>query len=228
MKLKSKETQEDNVSTNDILEAFHRDIDASLAKARKDGWVPGIVYGKGFEAVHIQVKKTELSKFLRHSGKVFEVSVKGHGKHLVAMDELQRGHLGTDYTHFSFHKVSASEKTTVTLPIHFEGNAHGTKEGGVVNTVMNEVEVRGLPKDLPEFVTVDVSTLDLNGHWTLGDITPPAGCEWAHNTEDNVVSCAMPKLKIVEEPTTEEVAAEATTEAPEGEITPVEETKEAA
>ncbi|EQC52226.1 ribosomal protein L25, Ctc-form [Bacteriovorax sp. DB6_IX] len=224
MRVISKETQEDIVSTNDVLKAQFRDKAAPVKKMRRDGWVPGVVYGKGFDGIDIMVPKMSLSKFFHHSGKVFEVEVEGHGKHLVTLDDVQRGNLGTDYIHFSFHKVSAKEKTTVTLPIHFIGEAKGTKEGGVVYPVLHEVEVRGLPKDFPEFIEVDVTELEMNGHWTLGDIKPPRGIEWAHALEDNMVTCHAPRVKVVEEPAAEVEAPEA-----HGDITPVEtEEKEAA
>ncbi|OIQ20638.1 MAG: hypothetical protein BM556_01495 [Bacteriovorax sp. MedPE-SWde] len=212
------------MSTNDVLKAQFRDKSAPLGKMRRDGFVPGVVYGKGFDGVDIMVPKQTLSSFFHNSGKVFEVQVEGHGKHLVALDDVQRGHLGGDYIHFSFHKVSASEKTTITLPIHFTGESAGTKEGGVVYPVIHEVEVRGLPKDFPEFIEIDVTELGMNGHWTLKDITPPKGMEWAHSEEDSIVSCHAPRVKAVEE-TVEEVTAEAT---PEGEITPVEDSEKQA
>lgn len=209
------------MSTNDVLKAHFRDSDAPVKSLRKDGFVPGTVYGKGFSPVHIMVPKQTLTKFFNHSGKVFEVEVEGHGKHLVTLEDLQRGHMGTDYIHFSFHKVSAKEKTTISLPFHFVGEASGSKEGGVVYPVMHEVSVTGLPKDFPEFIEVDVTELSMNGHWTLGDITPPKGLEWAHDASDNVVTCHAPRVKVVETPTTE-------VESVEGEITPVEETEKQA
>ena len=207
------------MSTSDVLKAQWRDYSASTTKMRNDGWVPGVVYGKGFEGLNIMVPKQKLSKFFHHSGKVFEVEVEGHGKHLVALDDVQRGHLGTDFVHFSFHKVSAKEKTTVTLPIHFIGETKASSEGGVVYPVFHEVEVKGLPKDLPEYVEIDVTELGMDEHWCLKDITPPTGCEWAHNAEDNVVSCHMPK--VVKEPEVEETAAVIEPQV-EGDITPVE------
>lgn len=93
--------KEDNVSTHHVLKAKHREVKNSTAWMRKEGWVPGVVFGKDFDGLNIMVAKTELKKFFHSSGKVFEVEVNGHGKHLVAVEEIQRGHLGTDYLHFS-------------------------------------------------------------------------------------------------------------------------------
>lgn len=182
---------------------------------RKSGYVPGVVYGKGMESVNFQVPSISISKFLHHSGKVFEVEVAGKGKHLVSLDNVQWDHMGDRMLHVSFHKISANEKTTVTLPIHFEGEAAGKKEGGIVQHVLHEVDVTGLPGDMPESITVNISELAVHGHFTLGDIACPKGLEWAHDVEASVVSCHPPKVEVVEEESTdvtEEVVAEVESE----------------
>lgn len=198
------------MSTKDVLKAKFRDAYAPLPAMRKDGYVPGVVFGKDFKGLNIMVAKTELAKFFHHSGKVFEVEVEGNGKHLVALDEVQRGYLGTEFTHFSFHKVNAKEKTIVTLPIHFVGETKASKDGGVVYPVIHEVDVKGLPKDFPEYVEINVASLGMNDHWTFEDIKPPMGCTWACDMHDTVVSCHLPKVKVVAETveTEIEVAAE--------------------
>ncbi|ATH07358.1 hypothetical protein BIY24_05225 [Halobacteriovorax marinus] len=182
---------------------------------RKEGYVPGVVYGKGIESVNFKVPSIAIRKFLHHSGKVFEVEVAGRGKHLVSLDNVQWDHMGDRMLHVSFHKISANEKTTVTLPIHFEGEAAGKKEGGVVHHVLHEVEVTGLPGDIPEFISVDITALGMHGHFSLKDIPCPKGLEWAHDVEANVVSCHPPKVEVVAEETTdvtEEVVAEVESE----------------
>lgn len=214
----SQNIKEDNVSTHHVLKAKHRDLENSTTWMRNEGWVPGVVFGKDFNGLNIMVPKTELKKFFHSSGKVFEVEVDGHGKHLVAVEEVQRGHLGTDYVHFSFHKVKANEKTTVTIPVHFIGEAKGTKEGGVVHPIINEVTLKGLPKDIPEHWEIDVTGLEMNHHWTFDDLTPPHGCEWAGNLDTNIVSCHAPKVVSLETPEPQEGELEvpvATTESEE-------------
>lgn len=192
----------------ELLKAEHRV--EPVKSIRKEGYVPGVVYGKGMESVSFKVPSISINKFLHHSGKVFEVEVAGNGKHLVSLDNVQWDHMGDKMLHVSFHKISANEKTTVTLPIHFEGEAAGKKEGGVVQHVLHEVDVTGLPKDMPEFISVNVSELEVHGNFALRDIPCPKGLEWAQAEETNVVSCHPPKVEAVVEETadvTEEVAA---------------------
>ncbi|MDD0852069.1 50S ribosomal protein L25 [Halobacteriovorax sp. GB3] len=191
----------------ELLKTEWRDdkVKAPLTRMRRDGWVPGVLFGKGFESTSFMVRKNDLTKFLHHSGKVFEVEVKGYGKHLVSLDNVQWDHMGDFIKHISFHKISANEKTIVKLPIHFVGEAVGIKEGGVVQQVMQEVEVKGLPKDMPEFLEFDISSLGFHSHFTLHDVTLPKGLEFHHDMEDTLVSCHPPK-KVVE--TVEETVAQ--------------------
>lgn len=183
------------MSTTDILRVEAREIGTSKAKMRNEGYIPGVIFGKGFDGVNFKVPRIELSKFLHHSGKVFEVEYAGK-KHLVTLSDVQRGHLGTDFVHCSFQKVSAKEKVVLSLPIHFIGDAVGTKAGGLVNFNFHEVEVEGLPKDMPEFLEFDISTLELDDSWTFEKFSLPHGLTWAHDVTASVVSCHMPKVVV--------------------------------
>jgi len=177
---------------------------------RKEGWVPGVIFGKGTEPVHFKVPTMAITKFLHHSGKVFEVEVETGGKHLVNIQELQWNHLGNELVHVAFHKLQAGQKTKITVPIHWIGDAKGHKEGGVVHHAYNEVEFEGLPKDMPEYYEVDVSELEMNGSFHFSDLTPPHGCTFT-NTEDHVlVSVHMAKVVEEEPVATPEEGAEVT------------------
>ena len=79
--------------------------------------------------------------------------------------------------HVDFHEVSADETVTVMVPVEALGEAAGVKAGGVLEHVLFKIKVRGLPKDLPELIEVDVSHLDIGQTIHLGDIKPPAGVE---------------------------------------------------
>lgn len=189
------------MSTTDILKVEKRDVGASTAQMRKEGYIPGVIFGKDFDGANFKVPKVDLAKFLHNSGKVFEVEFAGK-KHLVTLSHVQRGHLGTDFVHCSFHKVSAKDKVSLSLPIHFIGEAAGIKHGGLVNINFHEVEVEGLPKDMPEFLEFDLSGLELDENWTLEHFTLPKGLTWVHDVTDTVVTCSMPRVEV--EPEVEE------------------------
>ncbi|EQC48890.1 ribosomal protein L25, Ctc-form [Bacteriovorax sp. BSW11_IV] len=186
----------------ELLKTEFRDhkFKAPLRKMRTEGWVPGVLYGKGFASVNFMVKSMDFRKFNEHSGKVFEVEVKGYGKHLVTLDSIQYDHMGDFIQHIAFHKIAENEKTVVSLPIHLVGEAAGIKAGGMVQHVLHEAEVKGFPKDFVEFIEFDVSNLELHGHFCLKDIPLPKGLEWHEDINSNVVSCHPPRVVVEEAP----------------------------
>lgn len=183
-----------------VLKAKWRDTEAMPPKAvRKEGYVPGVIFGKDMDSVTFQVDTRDLKKFLAHSGQVFEIDIQGKGKHLVNLDDLQKNHLGNQWMHLSLHKIKNNEKITITLPVQFEGEAVGTKGGGIVNADVSEVHVKGYPGDMPEYLSIDVSALDVGGSLHVSEVNLPSGLEWAEQAEMVLVHCAVPKMKIVDD-----------------------------
>lgn len=177
----------------------HRD-QKSAKKIRGEGYVPGVIFGKGMDSVSFQVPLKDFTKFMHHShSKVFEVEVAGFGKHLVSLEHIQRDHLGSKYIHIELHKLSQHEKTIVTLPVKMVGACPGVKAGGIVNLHVHEIDVKGLPKDFVEYIEVDVSGLDINHSIHLSDITPPHGLSWVDDGEFVMAHCSAPRLEVVEE-----------------------------
>lgn len=179
---------------------------------RRDGWIPGVLFGKEIDSVTLKVKGNVLKKFLHDSGSVFQIEVAGK-KHLCNLDDIQRDALGAETMHVSFHKLTAGQKTTVNVPIHYVGDAPGVKAGGVLNKLIDNLDLEGLPKDIPEFVEVDISGVEVDGQIHLSDLKKPNGCDWTIDPETNLLSCHL--QKVVEEVVDEaaELAA-ATGEAP--------------
>jgi len=194
----------------------HRD-QLKPSSLRKEGWVPGVIFGKEIDSVSLQVKEQDLWKFLHQSGAVFEIEV-GGTKHLCNLDSIQKDALGRKAMHVSFHKLKAGQKTTVSVPLQYVGEAPGVKAGGVLNLMVDHIDIEGLPKDIPESVEIDLSSVDLDGAIQLSDIATPSGCIWKSDSEMNLLSCHAPK--VIEESTEaaepevigEETAAESTSE----------------
>src|SRR5690606_16176824 len=116
--------------------------------------------------------------------------------------------------HLSFHLLKAGEKTHASIPVHIVGKALGEKTGGLTQLVLKEIDIKALPKDLPEFIEVDVSGLDIGDHLEVKDIKLPAGVELYHmKPEATVAACKPPAKEEVAEPAAE-AAAEAAPAAP--------------
>lgn len=170
---------------------------------RRAGNVPGVIYGKGMASIPVMVPQKELWKFLGEHGNIFEVQIDNGTKHLVSLEKVERDHMQKEWMHVSFHKIKANEKTHVKVPLVFVGSAPGLAAGGLIVHHVEEVEVKGLPKDMPESISVDISCLNLNEHICAKDIKLPPGLELYSEAEEQVVHCALPRREEI--PTTPEV-----------------------
>lgn len=135
----------------------------------------------------------------------------------VVLKDVQMHPTKPKVTHVDFFRISSTEPLTMTIPIHFIGeeDAVGVKEqGGVLSHVMTEVEVKCLPADLPEFIEMDISAMELDQILHLTDLKLPKGVEltaFAHGVENHdqpVVSIHPPRVEVEPEPEEEEEGEE--------------------
>jgi large subunit ribosomal protein L25 len=166
-------------------------------RMRKEGWIPGVIYGKGIESVTFRIPAKEWKRFYTSAhSKVFEVEVPGNGRHLVSLENVQKNHLGNQIMHLEFHHLDQKQVTVITLPIKLVGEAIGLKGGGVVSIDHHEVDVKGLPGDFVEYIEVNVSNLDVHESIHLSDITPPKGLSFVDGGDTVIAHCAIPKMKV--------------------------------
>jgi large subunit ribosomal protein L25 len=131
------------------------------------------------------------------------------------LKDVQRHPYKNQIMHIDFQRVLEDEKIRMQIPLHFKGGAEskGVKEqGGVLSHVRNDVEVTCLPKDLPEFVEVDVSGLEINQVFKLSGLKLPAGVELVDllaGRDGPVASIHMPRVEEEETPVVDEAAAAA-------------------
>ncbi len=151
-------------------------------RLRRNGKVTGILYGAGKDPLPLMVPFNELVKQLEYEAfysRVITVKVDGQPERVVLKD-LQR-HPSTSFPlHFDLQRVSETEKLHMHVPLHFtnETICPGVKQGGgLIERQMVEIEIRCLPKDLPEFIEVDVGELQLGQVIHLSDLKLPAGVE---------------------------------------------------
>ncbi|MFT6624465.1 MAG: large subunit ribosomal protein L25 [Cycloclasticus sp.] len=150
-------------------------------RLRKLDMVPAVIYGAGAEPVSISMAhnqllhSTENEAFFSH---ILSLNVNGK-KEKVIIKALQRHPSKARLMHADFLRISMNEKLRVHVPLHFTGEevAPGAKEGGVVTHNIVDVEIECLPKDLPEFLTVDISELEIGSSLHLTDIKLPKGLE---------------------------------------------------
>jgi len=182
-------------------------------RLRREGMVPGIIYGGDAEPQMVSTKHNVLLQHLEHEAfysHILSVNVDGKAQKVVLRD-LQRHPAKPFVTHFDLQRVSATERLKMNVPLHFMGEdtAPGVKAGGDVSHNMTDVEIICLAKDLPEYIEVDLSGLDIGDVFHLSGLVLPAGVELtAHIDEEHdlPVAAVHAKRVVVEE---EEEAGEA-------------------
>ena len=153
---------------------------ASRRLRRNDALVPAIVYGGNKEPQSISIAARELNKALENEAfysHVIKLSVDGK-KEDVLLKALQRHPAKPLVMHADFLRVVAGHEVTVHVPLHFlnEDTCVGVKKsGGVISHTMTDVEVNCLPKDLPEFIEVDMADVDLGDIVHLSSLKLPKG-----------------------------------------------------
>jgi len=201
------------------INAVKRDAKGTGAsrRLRHAGSVPGVVYGAGKEAVTIEVNAKELFLEFRHEAfhaSVLNLNLDGK-KESVLLRDFQMHPVRNTIQHVDFQRVSATEKIHVKVPLHFINAdvAPGVKlSGGIVAHIFTEADVSCLAKDLPEFIEVDVATLEMGHSIHLSQINLPKGVTFvqlAHGDDAAVVSIAKTRGGV------SDAATDATEAAPE-------------
>jgi large subunit ribosomal protein L25 len=167
-----------------VLEASLRsDLGKGASRRlRREGKVPAVLYGGHKDAASVTMDHNDLFHHLENEAfysHILTIKVDGKTEQAVLKD-LQRHPYKPVIMHVDFQRVSASEKIRMHVPLHFVGGdvAPGVKVGGgIVTHNMNEVEVSCLPKDLPEFIEVNLSNCELNHSIHMSELTLGAGVE---------------------------------------------------
>lgn len=187
-------------------------------RMRNTGRVPGVVYGAGKESQAIELDHNALARHLKlesFHASILDMTVDG-SQQKVLLRDVQMHPWKAEVLHVDFQRVAADRKIHMKVPLHFV-NAElcpGVKEGGVVSHVMNDVDVQCLPGDLPEYIEVDVSKLDLGHSIHVNELAMPSGVELVPRLKQEnqvVVTLSVPRALI------EEAAASAATAAAGGE-----------
>lgn len=168
-----------------ILEATARDVKGKGASRRLrhlEARVPAIIYGDGKEPAMISVEHKALVKHLEQEAFYSQIIAIRVGKtsEAVILKDLQRHPSKPVVLHADFLRVSKSKKITVNVPLHFvnEETCIGVKQGGgSILRNMTQLEVICLPKDLPEFIEVDVQGVEVGQTLHISDLTLPEGVE---------------------------------------------------
>lgn len=168
----------------------------STRRLRRQGLVPGVIYGGGTEPVSFAVDARELRHALHGVGAVLDVQIDGKSTPAV-LKNTQRHPLRGETTHVDLLRVDLSKPIQAVVAIELLGGeeAPGIKEGGILDQPTREVNVEALPTDIPESIQIDVSHLDIGDSVTLAVATVPSGVTLLDDDGAVVASMLAPRLQ---------------------------------
>lgn len=184
------------------LELSPRELTGRKVKRlRNQGLVPGVVYGNDIAPVNFQTNAKDFAKLYSHAGEtsVIEVSIKGE-KMPVLIHEIATDPVSDAIIHVDLYKVNLKEKITASVPLNFIGESSAVKNfGAVLVKSMNEIEVEGLPNDLPHQIDVDLSALaNANSLILAKDIKLPKGLELMTEPEIVVAGTQVQQEEVID------------------------------
>lgn len=207
------------MKTSFELVAEFRDTQGKGAsrRLRRDGKVPAILYGGHREARALTLSHQKLAIMLeneRFYSTILSLKV-GDQTQAAILKDVQRHPYKNAIVHIDFQRVEENEKIRMSIPLHFKGEAiaPGVKsQGGIVSHMRNDVEISCLPKDLPEFIEVDISGLSLNESIHLSQLKIPEGVQLLELAKEDAAVVAIHSPRAEEPEPTAAAAAAATTE----------------
>ena len=182
---------------------------------RKEGMIPAVIYGHR-APVSISVEAREFdSKFHTVSeNTIISITVDKKETYDVLVKDYQENIIKNAIEHIDFFEIERGKVLRTNIPIHLEGVAKGIREGGIVETLMHEVEIECLPKDIPEFYTLDITDLEIGDSLHVSDL--PTGDDVKLLTPEDQSVVVITTAKIVVEETEPEEEGEEIEDVAEG------------
>jgi large subunit ribosomal protein L25 len=201
---------------------------ADARRLRREGFIPGVLYGSGKEPHAICVPERELRRVLTGQGglhAILDVVLEGQKTtHASILKDYQQDPIRGHISHIDLQEVRLDQPIQASVTVQLVGEPAGAKEGGVLSQVQREINVEALPMEIPEHIDLDVSGMAIGDTLRLADLAPMAGVTYLDNPEETVLATVGLPTRV-EEP--EEVVEEGE-ELAEGEVAEGEEAPEGA
>ncbi|MBT4148739.1 MAG: 50S ribosomal protein L25 [Candidatus Marinimicrobia bacterium] len=179
------------------------ELGTSTARSmRRNGKIPANYYYHGEANQNIAIDRKIFNQAVQSGQKVFEVEMNGETLYVMIKD-AQYHPVTEDVIHIDLMRVRRTEKMTFSIPIVLEGEAAGAAEGGLVAQVASSIEIECFPTDVPENVTLDISSLELNGVMTASELNLLEDVVLISPEDTTIALCSPPKAEV--EPEAEEL-----------------------
>ena len=183
-------------------------------EVRKNGEIPAVLYGLK-DNLSFSVSPSNLKDILTAKGQnaLIDLNLEGDKQRKVILKEFQSHPLRELWVHVDFLEVDISKTVKVSVDVHLIGKSAGEKMGGLVNQVLKSIHVECLPADIPQFVYLDVTNVELDQVLHVSDLSLSDKVKILHRSNEAVVTVHLEKVK--KETTEEAVIAEGETAAAE-------------
>ena len=181
-------------------------------RLRAAGFVPAVLYGEKLETASLAISLKDFANLLKTEAGtniIVKLEIEGQSKSQTAIiKEIQKHSTKDYYLHVDFLKIAMDEAIEAQVPVTVVGDSPGVKEGGVLQHGLWEIQVKALPKDLPDHFEVDISKLAIGEAVRVADLPLLEGVEVLTGDEETVVSVVPPTELKEEELVTEEAEPE--------------------
>ena len=173
-----------------------------VKKLRKEGFVPVVVYGHGDKTMHVTMPAEDVVttlKKLRGEPGFIEIDIGKKEKSLAVIKEFQKDILTDKLLHVDLQLIHPGEPLKISVPVIPIGTPEGVKAGGIIETVIREIEIEAIPSKIPDHIELDVSQLNIGDSIHVKDIEFDEGVEHHHDEQQLVIAIVTPKATIAAE-----------------------------
>jgi large subunit ribosomal protein L25 len=177
-------------------------------RLRRDGYVPGVVYGGTDDCISFKVNARVLRAALHDGSALIDLQIGGSEARPVIVKDQQRHPVRGQIVHIDLLQVRLDEKIHSTVAVELAGvdDAPGVKEGGVLEQANRELNIEALPTDIPERIVVDVSGMEVNAVMHLSEIAAPSGVTFLDDPDETIIATITVPSQVVEPEIEEETA----------------------
>ncbi|MDR2811912.1 MAG: 50S ribosomal protein L25 [Endomicrobium sp.] len=168
-----------------------------LSSLKKEGKIPAVFYGKNVKHETISINAKAFASVIKANGAnvIINLNFKD-GKKPAIVKEIQRDVLTQYPIHIDFHSISLEDKVELLVPVHIDGVADGVKNfGGTMEFIVREVKVKAFPKNIPQKISVDVSTLSIGQGIAIADLPKLEGIDYVQDPSTLIINIIAAKVE---------------------------------
>jgi large subunit ribosomal protein L25 len=181
------------------LNAEQRGLGSKVAaRLRCQGKLPAVIYGHKQEPEHVAVDYKPFYDGVHHGNRLFSIKIGGKNETLLVKD-IQFDHLGKEIMHVDLMRVNLNEKRNVMVPVILKGDAVGFHKGGILETVLDHIEIETVVSDIPENITASVKNLDIGDALHARDLPLPENARLLTDPDAMIAICHLKAVHTEEE-----------------------------